>query len=276
MATHYDRVPVGVVEHGEPLFHPLLLRGNACAIGVSGSGKSNGLYAALLEAGQLPNVAFVGVDPQRTELVFWKKRFSAIATSSEQEIALLEQLNEEADRRFAWLSAQGKYQLTEDDLETHPLLVLVNPELALTPGDPQLDALRALLLHRLAARGGPVGVRIWGATQKPANDVLPMSLVGLFEHRAAYATYTAWETERLLGTGAVQDGARSHCIGASEKGVCYVVNVDHPKPVRATTNHITDEQCASAERRTAHLRVELPWLSLPEDDGRQAPEASRA
>lgn len=267
----YAHIPFGMTEDGKPLTLGLI-EVNWLLGGTPGGGKSGGLTTFLAGVSRLPHVALVGLDPKRVELALWKPRFSMIAREDDHATAVLEALVEEMERRYQWLEEHGFKKFTAAMLsQEHPLLVIPIDELAdlvSVAGDPEgkkQETLRSTHIRRLIAKGRAAGIVVVTATQKPQSDVIPTALRDLIQLRVGYATTNAAMTDTILGAGMSGQGGLSHEIPAYLRGVCFVVNETSRTPVRARTYWIADEEVAGLAEKTAHLRVDLPWLPSEDD-----------
>ncbi len=264
----YTAIPFGVDTAGD-LICLGLLETNQLLGGLPGSGKSGGLTALLAGISRLENVALVGLDPKKVELSPWTARFTRVSKTDEYTTQVLEALVEEMDRRYDWLDDHGLKKVTPAELSpTLPLIVLLIDELAdlvsvgVTREEKEADLQRSTAIRRLIAKGRAAGLIVITATQKPQSDVIPTALRDLIQQRVAYSTTTIDMTDTILGKGMGNGGGPAHEIEASAKGVCYIVNESSRVPVRARTFWVPDDQVAALAERTAHLRVELPWLPL--------------
>lgn len=261
----YTSIPLARREDGRPL--PVgLYESNLLLGGIPGGGKSGGATAFLAGVSRLPNCALVGLDPKRVELSGWKPRFSMIAKKEEHAGQVLASLVLEMDRRYEWLDENGLKKLPLDRLDEKPLIVLMIDELAdlvsvgVTKDEKAAELERSTAIRRLIAKGRAAGIIVVTATQKPQSDVIPTALRDLIQQRVAFATTTREMTDTILGGGMSLNGGLSHEISASQKGVAYVVNEQSRNPVRARVYWIPDGEVRSIAERTAHLRIELPWL----------------
>lgn len=266
----YKSLPFGMDPDGN-LVTMGLLEVNHLLGGTPGGGKSGGITALLAGIARLDHVAIVGLDPKRVEQGMWAPRFSRIATGNGDDPSLvLEALEEEMERRYDYLQAQGLKKFTPKEFSAEwPLIVVVIDELAdlvavaADKDGKAEEATRSTLIRRLIALGRAAGIVLITATQKPQSDVVPTALRDLIQLRVAYATTNAAMTDTILGAGMAGNGADSHEIPASLRGVCYYVNETSREPLRARTFWIPDEDVPGIAERYAHLRVELPWMPEP-------------
>lgn len=263
----YGAVPFAVDERGE-LVTLGLIEVNELLGGTPGGGKSGGLTALLAGISRLEHTALIGLDPKRVELSLWAPRFSRVAKAEADALDVLGLMVEEMERRYGWLEERGLKKITPELLSAElPLLVLVIDELAdlvsvgVTKEDREADAQRSTMIRRLIAKGRAAGLVVIAATQKPQSDVVPTALRDLIQLRVAYATTNAAMTDTILGAGMAQNGGLAHEISATQRGVCYVVSETSREPKRARTFWVPDDEVSGLAQRTAHLRVELPWLS---------------
>jgi len=271
-AVSFSSVPFAVGTDGE-LISLGLLESNHLFGGSPGGGKSGGLTCFLAGISQLENVAIIGLDPKRVEQSHWSPRFTRVSKTNPYATKLLEALIKEMDDRYQWLEARGLKKLTPKDFSTRPMIVLVIDELAdlvamgTTRDEKEADAHRASMIQRLVALGRAAAIVTTSATQKPAGDTVPTRLRDLIQQRIAYATTTVEQTDTILGSGMGRGtkGGLAHEIAAEAKGTCYIVNESSREPQRARTFWIPDEHVEDLARKTAHLRIELPWLPRPDN-----------
>lgn len=151
-------LPFSVTDRGVswtlPMLESSLLLG-----GLPGSGKSIALHVLLAGLAGLENVAIVCVDPKRgAELGVWRPRLTALSSGDDLG-DLLAALVVEMNRRLDVLVEVGESKVTEVDLATFPLIVLVLDELAellagvITRDERARDGRVASLLRLLVAKG---------------------------------------------------------------------------------------------------------------------------
>lgn len=260
-------VPFAVAADGHSVTIKLI-EANHLLGGSPGSGKSGAITCLLAGISRIPAVALIGLDPKMVELSGWKKRFSYIATAESDISRVLGALVEEMEIRYSDLAEAGLKKITEEMLTDElPLLVLIIDELAdlvstgISKSDVAHDQTRATRIRRLIAKGRAAGIVVQAATQKPSSDVVPTSLRDLIVLRSCFQTGTPAMTDTVLGAGMSQSGGLSHEIPPELKGVCYVLDETERHPTRARCYWISDDQVAGLADETAHLRIDLPWLS---------------
>lgn len=265
-----DGVPFGVAVDGSRVTVGLMER-NLLMGGLPGSGKSGGGTALLCGISRLEHVAVVALDPKRVELSLWRQRCSYVATHESDISRVLAALTEEMERRYEWLEEIGKKKIEAEMLSDElPFIVVFIDELAdivsigVTKEDRMHDEIRSTRIRRLIAKGRAAGIDVQCMTQKPQSDVVPTALRDLIQLRVSFATSTAAMTDTILGAGASQNGGLAHEIPSSLKGVCYVISEDERIPKRCRAYWVPDDQVAGIARSTAHLRVDLPWLTASE------------
>lgn len=266
-SSSYKSIPFGMDEEGE-IASIGVIESNMIVGGVPGGGKSGGLTAIITGLAMMPGVALVGLDPKMVEQAPWASRFSRIATKLPDALSVLRDLTSEMDRRYEEeLVAVGKKKISADMISPDlPLIAVVADEMAelvamgSTKEEKQEDQDRINAIQRLIQKGRAAGIVFIGATQKPAAETIPTRLRDLVQQRAAYATTNSFMTDTILGTGMSSAGGLAHEIAHEEKGVCYLVNESSRTPVKVRTFWIPDEDAAGIAARTAHLRVELPWI----------------
>lgn len=267
-------VQFGVTESGEPRTLPML-ESSLLLGGLPGSGKSVALHVLLAGLAGLENVAIIGVDPKRgAELGVWRPRLTALSNGDDLE-DLLAALVAEMNRRLDVLAEVGEPKVTEVDLPTFPLIVLVLDELAellaggITRDERARDGRVASLLRLLVAKGRAAAIVPVLATQKPASDTIPTAIRDLIRERVAFATSTVEMTETIVGSGSASR-APAHEIRHDLPGLCFLLAESDREPVRARAYWLDrDEACRIAEA-TAYLRVGIAGIG----DGRVGVERS--
>lgn len=269
-AVSYNSVPFAIGVDGDSISLGLL-ESNLLVGGSPGGGKSGGLSCLLSGISQLENVAIVGLDPKRVEQGQWSARFTRVSKTNAYASQLLQALITEMNDRYQWLDSRGLKKLEPEHFGSRPMIVLVIDELAdivamgTTRDEKEGDAQRASMIQRLIALGRAAAIVTISATQKPASETVPTKLRDLIQQRVAYATTTVEQTDTILGSGMGRGtkGGLAHEIPADAKGVCYIVNESSREPQRARTFWVPDLYIQEIAQRTAHLRVELPWLPQP-------------
>lgn len=257
-------VPFGVTERGVPwtlgLLESSLLLG-----GLPGSGKSVALHTLLAGLAGLENVAIVAVDPKRgAELGVWRPRLTALSSGDDLE-DLLSALVMEMNRRLDVLAEVGEPKVTEVDLPTFPLIVLVLDELAellaggITRDERARDGRVGSLLRLLVAKGRAAAIVPLLATQKPASDTIPTAIRDLIRDRVAFACSTPEMTDTVLGGGAARR-APAQEIRHDLPGVCYLLAEDDRKPVRARAYWLDRDRARRIAEATAYLRLGIPGI----------------
>jgi hypothetical protein len=285
-AISVNAVPFGVDVESQPVTIGLIER-NLLMGGSPGAGKSGGATSILCGVSRLEHVAIIGIDPKRVELAGWRPRMSYVATQDSDISRTLAAVVEEMESRYEYLADAGKKKITEEMLTDElPLIVIFIDELAdcvsigVTKEEKEQDLTRATRIRRLIAKGRAAGICVETMTQKSSSDIIPTSLRDLIQLRVSFATTTAAMTDTILGSGSSQNGGLSHEIPSELKGVCYLINEEDRKPIRCRAYWVPDEEVATHAAATAHLRVDLPWLTAteptfsPEDGPPPAPRRS--
>jgi hypothetical protein len=255
----WERVPVGVDEHGEQVAMRLVER-NVLVGGEPGAGKSVAL-SLLVAAGALDPAARVWLlDGKLVELACWAPIAErVVGPDGEQALELLRELQGEMDARYRELLARGLRKVRrEDEL---PLHLVVVDELAfyLTLADRRQRQEFAELLRDLVARGRAAGVIVVAATQKPGADVVPTALRDLFGFRFALRCNTPQASDTILGQGWASAGADASTIPGGQRGVGWLL-AEGERPERIKGYHLSDEQIAAIAERAAARRADA-WLT---------------
>ena len=203
----WEPVPLGVDEHGEPVWIGLAER-NVLIGGEPGAGKSAALSMLVATAALDPSARVWLLDGKLVELAAWAPIAERLAgPDGEQAIGLLRDVREEMEARYRELLARGLRKVRRED--GLPLHLVVCDELAfyLTLPDKRLRQEFAELLRDLVARGRAAGVIVVAATQKPGADVVPTALRDLFGFRLALRCNTPQASDTILGQGWASAGA---------------------------------------------------------------------
>jgi hypothetical protein len=265
-----EGVPFGVDVNAN-LVMIKLIEANLLMGGSPGSGKSGGITALLCGISRLKHVAIVGIDPKRVELSLWRERCSYVATHESDISRVLGALVDEMERRYELIEDLRKKKISPQMLsEELPLLVLIIDELAdilstgVTREEKTADEVRSTRIRRLIAKGRAAAIVVIAATQKPSSAVIDTSLRDLIALRIGFATTNSAQTDTILGAGASSNGGLCHTIPANLKGVCYVINETDRTPTRARAFWVPDDDVEGVAASSAHLRVDLPWLTATE------------
>lgn len=201
-----------------------------------------------------PEVDLYLLDGKLVELAAWRACAKAHAGVSVAEAnALLRELREEMEARYAWLLEIGKRKVERGD--GPGLAVVVVDELAhyLTTGTKEERAEFAELLRDLVSRGRAAGIVVIAATQKPSSDVVPTTLRDLFGYRWAFRCTTPQASDTILGAGWASTGFSATEVDPSARGVGFLLH-EGGTPVRLRACWLDDDTIAEIATRAAGLR----------------------
>jgi DNA segregation ATPase FtsK/SpoIIIE, S-DNA-T family len=183
--------------------------------------------------------------------------FSALATTPEQAVAILEReadlLAKRADRMA------GIHRCHEPTPNSPHVLVVVDELAALTAyiSDPMLRRRADTALRLLLTQGRAPGVSVWAWVQDPRKDTVPMR--NLFPQMVGLRLKDAFETEMVLGEAATRT-APCHRIDPRHPGTGYAITEDGTATkVRA---HYAPDQLIHHVARDYPTVHRLPAVSL--------------
>ncbi|HYN29282.1 MAG TPA: FtsK/SpoIIIE domain-containing protein [Dermatophilaceae bacterium] len=257
-------VEVGRVMTGDPWL--LDARVHTLVAGATGAGKASVMWSLLLAlapAVRAGTVRLVGVDLKRgMELTHAADLFSALATTPEQAVAVLEREAALMDARAASMAGQVRAH-TPTAADPH-VLVVVDELAALTSylTDRDLTRRADTALRVLLSQGRAPGWTVAAWVQDPRKDSVPMR--NLFPQMIGLRLNDAWETEMVLGEGRAKV-APCHRISQNVPGTGYAIEeTGHTVKVRA---HYADDDLihdVAARYATPH-RLPDPDLTPPDD-----------
>lgn len=259
----FDAVPLGVAENGEVITYPVVEQSFLFS-GLAGSGKSGAQTALLAGLSQLEHTAILAVDAKRVEARLWGPRVSALAVDIHEIDEVLSKTVAEMLRRYKLLESRGLKKI-RPSAETPQICVIID-ELAEIVGtglkeNKESEERMSSNIRRLMSLGRAAGITVQLATQKPSSDIVPTALRDQVVSRVAFACATDAQVDTILGAGSCHAGARADRIPRNRRGVAYAQTESSREAIRMRTFLIPDEDVASIAESTAHLRVELPWLS---------------
>jgi hypothetical protein len=221
-----EPLPVARTELGNlatvPLWQSSLLLG-----GQPGAGKSVAAWLPVLAACSHPGTIVLGIDLKGgVELGRIAARLDALATTPDDAVRLLEEVQAEVERRLGLLLAHGLEKVPEEWAARVPPLVLVIDEAAeLTgSGERKRDDAAGILLRRIVARGRAAGITVLLSTQKPSSDVIPTAVRDLLRYRWAMRCGTRAAAVAVMGEAALEEGAAPHAIPIDARGVGYLTS----------------------------------------------------
>ena len=253
-------------------------RAHTLVAGMTGAGKASVMWSLLIALGpsvRAGTVRLVGVDLKAgMELTHAQKMFSALATTPEQAVAILER---EADLLAKRADAMAGVERSHTPTKESPHVLLVVDELAALTAyiaDPLLRRRADTALRLLLTQGRAPGVSVWAWVQDPRKDTVPMR--NLFPQMIGLRLKDAFETEMVLGEAATRT-APCHRIDPRHPGTGYAITEDGTATkVRAhyAPDHLIHQM--AAEHPTPHR---LPAVSVTETpdrvDADRAPATSR-
>lgn len=195
--------------------------------GVTGAGKGSvmwSLLVALAPAVHAGMVRLVGVDLKAgMELTHAPALFSALATTPEQAVAVLER---EADLLTTRADRMAGLARAHEPTPADPHVLVVVDELAALTAyvtDAQLRRRGDTALRILLTQGRSPGWSVWAWVQDPRKDTVPMR--NLFPQMVGLRLKDSFETEMVLGEAATKTAA-CHRIDPRHPGTGYAVTED--------------------------------------------------
>ena len=263
-ASSTGRHPLAGVELGRVLSgSPWVAdaRVHTLVAGMTGAGKGSvmwSLLVALAPTVKAGTVRLVGVDLKAgMELTHAPALFSALATTAEQAVAVLEREADLLTRRADAMA--GTARSHTPTRECPHVLVVVDELAALTAyiSDPMLRRRADAALRVLLTQGRAPGWSVWAWVQDPRKDTVPMR--NLFPQMIGLRLKDAFETEMVLGETATKT-APCHRISPHRPGTGYAVTEDgSASKVRA---HYADDALIHAVNAAYPARHRLPAVSL--------------
>ncbi|QUG99800.1 cell division protein FtsK [Saccharopolyspora erythraea] len=241
-------VVIGRDEYGQDLAFDLLKRDLHILFGgATGAGKGSWLWsllrglAPLIQAG---HVRLWVVDPKGgMEFGAGRALFGdRFADNIKDGLELTKKYVNTLNERKLDLGRRGIRTATVSP-ET-PLDVLVIDELSALTAYGDKDIIREFmpLISTALTQFRAVNGRVWGATQEPTKDVIPMR--GLFPTKVALRLDAASYVDMCLGEGMRDMGAFADKIPAFLPGVAYVKKDGRREPLRCRTPYVTDADIA--------------------------------
>ena len=257
-----DPVPIGVDEHGAPVYLALGER-NLLLGGEPGAGKSNALQTLIAAAALDPTTRLHLFDGKLVELATWAPLAdTVIGPEPQAALDAFAHLRAVMDERYRELLRRGQRKLTTGD--GLPLHVVVIDELALSvnTGDKRLDAEIASHLRDLVSRGRAAGIIVLAATQKPSADVIPSHIRDLFSIRWAMRCATPQASDTILGQGWASAGYSAATIDVAQRGTGYLL-AEGDTPARCRGYYLSDDDLDDiAAQAAANRGIDL-WQPAP-------------
>lgn len=218
-------IPLGRTLTGEPW--TVDARAHTLVAGMTGAGKASVMWSLLVglaPAVRAGLVRLVGVDLKAgMELTHARGMFSAVATTPEQAVAILER---EADLLAQRADAMAGIERSHNPTVERPCVLVVVDELAALTSyisDPMLRRRADTALRLLLTQGRAPGVSVWAWVQDPRKDTVPMR--NLFPQMVGLRLKDAFETEMVLGEAATKT-APCHRIDPRHPGTGYAITED--------------------------------------------------
>lgn len=239
--------------------------------GCAGSGKGSivwGIVGNLLPAVAAGLVRLYAIDLKYgVEIKMGERAFTAVATTEEQALVLLERIDAlVASRGHAMAGTARSHTPTVAD----PFVVLVIDELAsLTAYMSDQDAKKSAdrLLRSILSKGRAMGVSVVGAIQDPRKETLPAR--GLFTQTIALRLRSRDEVTMVLGAG-MADSAPADKIMPTQQGMGYAVDEDGTA-IRVRAAYWSDSLIKTAVARypAPHVEGLAPTEGAPQTPGRE-------
>lgn len=267
-----DRITLGVDSRERPFSLPVsdpkAGAMNWLIAGAPGSGKSNTLNVVIFDVARRPDTVLVLGDPKRVEFGPWRKRAATIALGSrnkaqteDYQLALMELVEDELDRRYQLLESDGDYVRKWRVGVDGPRLVYIIDELAaITTGIK--DSVKQVIVGRLGrimtlGRAAEISVII--CTQQPDAVVVPTRLRNACQIRIAHMTMSTDQTEMILSTARPAGvPILPHQLPPTARGVGYALTDWSPQVEMFKSIRLEDDEIVAAGEATAPLCVTMP------------------
>lgn len=269
--TFFDPMPKGLNREGKTAS---LTYGDSDAIvsGIKRFGKSESLITDFMSEAPMANVAMIWLDFGGGAAVrHLAPRLSAFSTDIDEGEVILGLVNAHCEARTA---IHGNVKQSPST----PIVMLKVDEVQAfcspTPGEmaagkkvgADAAARRIALLMESTKRYGKAGLRVRLATQYGTSDQIPSGITSQMGVRTA--TRLAKPEHTIVALGAIKSKSDApHTIPADDrfKGVTYgdwtVDGQVRYEPIKAF--YVPPAKARAMAKATAHLRVELPWLTEP-------------
>lgn len=226
--------------------------GHTLIVGATGSGKGSMLWSYVMSVvaqyGMDGRGAQLwGIDPKRAELAGVDGAFEAVAFDGPEILRSLQNLVRVMQRRQS--AGRRSFEHSDDN----PVILLVIDEfnaLSVMEDRKWQTAVRSSL-QQLMSQGRSSGIYVLAAAQQPQKDMLGPYRPH-FMNRVCLRVESAQEVDIVLGSGAVELGAKAHMIepatesnGYATAGIGYVRTDGEPAPVRVRAPFISDNKIES-------------------------------
>ena len=240
------KLPIGLDDSGE--VRELNL-GHTLIVGATGSGKGSMLWSYLMSATQQYDhegrgIQLWGIDPKRAELAGVRQAFETVAFDEPDILRVLDELVQVMRRR----QSEGRRSF-EHSAENPVILLAIDEFNALSVmGDRKWQTAVRSALQQLMSQGRSSGIYVVAAAQQPQKDMLGPYRPH-FMNRVCLRVESAQEVDMVLGSGAVELGAKAHLIepatesnGYATAGIGYIRTDGEPAPVRVRAPFIGDSR----------------------------------
>jgi DNA segregation ATPase FtsK/SpoIIIE, S-DNA-T family len=268
------RVTVGRREDGSPWVLDLSVQHHTLIAGVTRSGKSNLLNAAVVGWARVPNLALVGIDLKRgIELGDYRPRLSALARDLDQAVAVLRGLVAEMLNRYDRLdTAAGAKSIWDLPGDGRPPAVVViideAAELFLSAdrADKQACEQAAGLVNKLVRLGAAAGLHVVMCGQRIGSDLgatvtgTRSQLTGRICHRVPDP-----ETAKMVFPERPDAVEAVLSITPRQQGMAIALDADNQWQ-RVRSFLTTSADAITAATGYTHLTPHLPGLADGRDD----------
>ncbi len=213
--------------------------------GATGSGKSVVIHTFLMSLlyRQPPDrLRFIMIDPKRVELTIYNKiphLLTPVVTDPKKAILVLKWAIGEMERRYAVLEERQvrdiksfHEQMTDDEEETMPYIVIIIDELAdiMTSYPRELEA----AIVRLAQMSRAVGIHLVLSTQRPSVEVITGLIKANIPTRVALQVASQIDSRTILDMGGAEK-----LLGA---GDMLYLSGDMSKPLRLQAAYVSEAE----------------------------------
>jgi S-DNA-T family DNA segregation ATPase FtsK/SpoIIIE len=229
-----------------------LIDSHVLIAGITGSGKSSVVWSVVAGAAPAIRAGVMRVhalDPKRLELAFGRGCFASYAAKPDDLVEALRRAVQTMEDRTEQLAGLAREFTPTPAM---PLEVVLIDEigylLALVP-DRKAQAEVKLLLNTLLNLGRAAGICVVGGLQDPRKETI--------ESRDQWPTKVAMRLTRemarlVLGTEALEAGARCDLITKDMAGTAFVLEADAPdQPVQVRAFWVSDDNVKQLERALA-------------------------
>ena len=234
----------------------LFLRRHAIFGGTTGSGKSSGLNALMVNLVACSDVVIWAIDLKKgMELQPWKSCLGRLATTPEQAVALLHDAVAVLQARADYLTTKGR-RVWEPSPGTPALVIIIDEYAELTDQAP--DAAKDT--DSIARLGRAVAVTLIAATQRPTQRAMGQGAVrSQMDTRICFRVRERKDVDLVLGQGMLSTGWHAHKLNAPGKFLVSAPEHDAPKPARAYL--VTDQAVNDTAARCSGNRPQLDEIS---------------